>query len=97
MTSPHHQWPRLAAAARSARDTRDESAPFGFATRVAALAMAAPAPASWALFEKFAVRGLIAACALSLAAVAFGVASWSSDRENDVAADDTVSEVLDLS
>jgi hypothetical protein len=89
-------WERLAAAARGAHGGPDESAPFGFSTRVAARAMVAPAPAPWALFEKFAVRGLIAACAFSLAAVAFGYAAWAGDHENDVASDDAVAEVLDL-
>jgi hypothetical protein len=54
-------------------------------------------PAPWALFEKFAVRGLLAACAFGLAAAAFGYSAWSGDRENDVTAADAVGEVLDLS
>jgi hypothetical protein len=94
----HYQekWRRLAAAARPVAGGSDESAPFGFSTRVAALGLAAPAAGPWAVFEKFAVGGLIAACAFSLAAVAFGYSAWSGDRENDVASDDAVAEVLDL-
>ena len=96
MTPTHHPWQRLVAAARALPDARADTAPYGFGTRVAALALAAPVPAPWALFEKFAVRGLIAACALSIGAVAFGFTAWTSDHENDIGADDTVSEVLDL-
>jgi hypothetical protein len=97
MNAEDRIWQKLVATARSARDDRDESAPFGFATRVAALAVAAPLPSRWALFEKFAVRGLIAACAFSVAAVAFGYSAWTGEHDNDVTSDDTVTEVLDLS
>ena len=55
---PDQQWQRLITAARSAADPRDPSAPFGFATRVAARAFASPAPAG-ALVERFALRAPI--------------------------------------
>lgn len=97
MNPYERNWQQLAAAARRVPDLRDESAPFGFATRVAGLGLAAGGRGSWAMFEKFAVRGLIAAGAFGLAAVAFGYSTWSSDRENDVANADAVGEVLDLS
>jgi len=67
-------WERLAAAARRAPDERDVSAPYGFAARVAAKAMAAPdQPASlWAYFSlQTSLRTLGAACLL--AAVVVGV------------------------
>jgi hypothetical protein len=97
MNTYDRKWQQLAAVARTAPDGQDESVPYGFSTRVATLAMAAPAAGPSALFEKFAVRGLIAACAFSLAAVAFGYSAWTGERENDVASDDAVTEVLDLS
>jgi hypothetical protein len=96
MNDYDRKWQQLAAAVRSTRDDREDSAPYGFATRVAGLAMTAPLAGPWALFEKFAVRGLIAACAFSVAAVAFGYTAFTSERENDVASYDAVSEVLDL-
>lgn len=94
--NPHHQqWLRLATAARSARDDRDDAAPYGFATRVAALGLAAPAaPLPRALLEKLALRGLFAACALSVAAVVFGYSALMSDQEIEVVSGDTVTEVL---
>ncbi|MBX3735977.1 MAG: hypothetical protein KF715_04745 [Candidatus Didemnitutus sp.] len=94
--NPHNQqWLRLIAAARSAPNDRDESAPFGFATRVAALGLMAPAAVlPRAVFEKFALRGLFAACALSAAAAAFGYSAFTSEQETEAVAGDTVTEVL---
>ena len=57
-------WARLVTAARQAPlDSRDTSAPAGFATRVAALAFACPEPSFSALFARFAPRAL-GTCAL---------------------------------
>jgi hypothetical protein len=90
-------WSRLAASARPA-EARPETAPYGFATRVAALGLAAPADNPWALLEKFALRGLLAAGAFSVAAIAFGYSAWAADHGDDiVASSDTISDVLDLS
>jgi len=97
MNAAHQAWQKLVTAARAAPAPADESAPFGFSTRLAGLAFAGPAASPWALFEKFAVRGLIAACAFGIAAVAFGYSAWSSDRDTDNTADEGVAEVLDLS
>jgi hypothetical protein len=94
--NPHYQqWLRLTTAARSAPDGRDDAAPYGFATRVAALGLAAPAAVlPRALLEKFALRGLFAACAFSVAAAAFGYSALQSDRETEATSGDTVTEVL---
>lgn len=94
--NPHNQqWLRLVAAARQAPYDRDETAPFGFATRVAALGVMAPAAVlPRALLEKFALRGLFAACALSAAAAAFGYSAFTSEQETEAVAGDTVTEVL---
>lgn len=94
--NPHHEaWPRLTVIARRARDERDDTAPYGFATRVAALGLAVRTlPSPRLLLEKFALRGLFAAGALSVAAVAYGFTSGSSEAEFDVLAVDIVSEVL---
>jgi hypothetical protein len=87
-------WRRLTAAAREVREENDTAMPYGFATRVVAEAMARPLANPRALLEKFAVRGLIAAGVFSLAAVAFGYASWLKEREEEVLTADTVSEML---
>jgi len=96
MSTDDRTWQKLAAAARAVRDERDLAAPYGFSTRVAALAMTAPVASPWALFEKFAIRGLIAASVFGVAAVAFGYGAWTGDHENDVASYDAVADVLDL-
>ncbi|MBI2516750.1 MAG: hypothetical protein HYV95_07510 [Opitutae bacterium] len=97
MKHPDQSWQRLTAAARSARDERAAAAPYGFATRVATLAMTLPAANPFALFDRIARRSLFAAAAFSLAAVAFGYSAWSSERSDDTTATDTVSEILELS
>jgi hypothetical protein len=94
--NPHHQpWLRLTSAARQASDLRDDSAPYGFALRVAALGLAAPAAVlPRALLEKFALRGLFAAGALSVAAAAFGYSAFQTEQETEAVTGDTVTEVL---
>lgn len=88
-------WQRLAAAARRAPEDRDDTAPFGFATRVAALAFAGRSlPTTGMLLEKFALRGLLAACACSAAAAAFGYSVLTADPDSQTEAGDLVSEVL---
>jgi len=94
-----HQWQKLTAVARQTADARDTSPPPGFATRVAARAAAAPADSPWAVFERFALRGLVVAAAFGVAAVAFNYSSLSADQ-NDLYATgttDTVVDLLDLS
>jgi hypothetical protein len=65
-TDPNHPWQRLVTLAR--KTERDTSAPFGFATRVTARALAQP---RWqpSLFEIFALRALGIACLLMLASI----------------------------
>lgn len=62
-------WPRLAAAARRMRDERDDAAPFGFATRVVALAIAGQRCTA-SLMDRFAWRALGIACLVALGSVA---------------------------
>lgn len=82
-------WSKLVGAARAMRDDRDVSAPYGFATRVAALAFAAERKVSLgALFDRFAWRALaIAGLLAGLSAVSsHGLAS--AQDEDDAYADD---------
>ncbi len=65
---PRHPWSRLVAAARRADAARDTSAPYGFATRIAALAFSSELRVS--LFDRFALRALGVACLLAIASVA---------------------------
>lgn len=88
-----HPWPRLTAAARQARDPRDTAAPYGFATRVAALAATIQGVS---LVERFALKAFGLACLLALLSVAANfsaiVPSWFAEEE--LAADDPLSLLL---
>lgn len=99
MNPHHHAWMRLTAAARRAPvDARGTTAPYGFATRVAAMAFAAPAerPIS-ALFERISLRALAVAALLAMLSVAAHLSPVLNGIEEDVfAAQDPVIEVLAL-
>ncbi|HKB55982.1 MAG TPA: hypothetical protein VKC51_00195 [Lacunisphaera sp.] len=90
-----HQWQKLTTLARAAGEPRDTTAPYGFATRLAARAATVSAP--WAPFERFALRGLMVAGVLGLTAVAFDYTEIMSDSTDDLALTDTIGEMLDLS
>lgn len=101
---PRHPWARLIAASRDVRDDRDTYAPYGFATRVAALAFAQERRVS-SLFERFALRAVGVASLLALCSVALnyqaistpsGVAVSQVEEGDIVAADDAVAILLDL-
>ena len=101
---PRHPWSRLTAAARTARDDRDVSAPYGFATRIAALAMAQEQRVA-SLFDRFALRAVSVASLLALFSVALNyqalstesIATASQSEEPELmAADDAVAAVLDF-
>lgn len=66
---PRHPWSRLTAAARQARDDREPELPYGFATRVVALAFAQERRVA-SLFERFAFRAVGLASLLALFSVA---------------------------
>jgi len=106
---PPNAWPRLAAAARTVPDSRDTAAPYGFTTRVAALAFAQERRGGL-LFERFALRALGASALLALGSIALNyralapaVAPTSptatvafADDFDALPADDAVALVLDL-
>jgi len=96
-TDRRHPWSRLVAAARSAPDDRDPAAPFGFATRVAALALSAPPRPSFSLvFERLSLRALGVACLLMLACVAVSYPAIARTSDDEVAVRDPIAEVLEL-
>jgi hypothetical protein len=91
-------WLRLAAAARQVRDDRDTAAPYGFATRVAALAFA-PERVVSSLFERFSLRALGIASLLAIVSVAanYSTITKAFNANEDVAtADDPVAELVDI-
>ena len=96
MNPSDQKWSRLTAAARQAQDTRDTAAPYGFATRVAALAMAQERLAV-SLLERFSLRALGVASLLALVCVATNISTVTSlFREEAATSDDPVAEMIDL-
>lgn len=98
MNPRERAWQRLVGAARRAPRSADESAPFGFSARVAALAFenASPQPS---IFGLLSLRAAAVACALAAAAVAVNFSAIKSafDTESAVAtSDDPVAEVVDM-
>jgi hypothetical protein len=91
-------WRRLAAAARRATADRDESAPYGFSTRVAALAFAGEGQAQSA-FARLALRAAVVACLLAVVSVAVNYSAIAGAFGNEpavAASDDPVGEVVEL-
>jgi hypothetical protein len=89
-------WAKLTAAARKAPGG-DESAPFGFSTRVAAMAFSGAAR-SPSPFGRMALRAAAAACLLAVVAVAVNYSAITGafdDSSTPPAADDPVSEVVE--
>lgn len=103
---PNDPWSKLVHAAREARDDRDASAPFGFATRVAALGLGARGP-HVSVLERFALRAVSVASLLAVASVAWNYnaitvpirnaeMAAAAETEMAVTADDAVAIVLDF-
>ncbi len=89
-------WRKLIAAARRAPPQADEPAPFGFSTRVAALAFAAERP-SPSPFARLALRAAVVSCLFALVAVAVNYSAIAGAFEDDTSvasADDPVAEVV---
>jgi hypothetical protein len=102
MNSPHSKdpWTRLVAAARQAGDTSEHRAPFGFATRVAALAEVAPRPVN-SLFERFALRAVGLAALLALGSMAFTLSHSravgpNTDSPSEITGDDALTELVNV-
>jgi hypothetical protein len=97
MNQFEQQWQRLTALARQAPAGRDPAMPVGFATRVAARATGQGTMNPWAPLERLALRGLFAAMACCLAAVAFNYFGASPDLPDDTELDETMGVMLDIS
>ena len=92
-------WQKLVAAARNVRDERDTAAPYGFATRVAALAMATGRPPTGAaLIDRLAWRALGVAALLAVISVASNYSSLMASPDEDLLLDDfTATALLEVS
>lgn len=104
MNDPRHPWSRLTAAAREIPDDRDTSAPYGFSTRIAAMAFAQETRLA-SLFDRFALRAFGVAALLALFSVVLNYQAISDGGTSTVALtdegeltpkDDAVAIVLDL-
>jgi hypothetical protein len=90
-------WAKLTAAARKA-PAGGEAAPFGFSTRVAALALSGESRVPSA-FGRMALRAAAAACLLAVVAVAvnFSAITGAFDDSSPLGSgDDPVAEVVDV-
>ena len=104
LNDPRHPWSRLTAAARQVRDDRDVSTPYGFATRVAALAFAQERRVA-SLFERFAFRAVGVASLLALFSIVLNyqelstptsAGTISTEEVELVPTDDAVAIILDF-
>lgn len=100
MKTKRTAWQRLVVAARQAPVAGDEAAPYGFSTRVAALALAASAerPTLASLLNRFSWRALsLSLLLMALSIVAnYSPAPKTVDSEQDTVAD-PIEEILSLS
>jgi hypothetical protein len=92
------RWQQLATVARQAPVTDSTVAPYGFATRIAARAMSGRGrPALMAVFGRFSVRGLWAACLLMLISMVANYIAFVGSEDDEQGLTDPVAEVLDAS
>lgn len=88
-------WQNLVSAARRVQDVRDTAAPYGFATRVAALAVnGRQSTGIGSLFERFSWRALLAAALLAIGGVATNYASAPAASNDELPLDETVVTVV---
>ncbi len=101
LNDPKHAWSRLTTAARTVTDNRNTAAPYGFVTRVTALARAQERPAV-SLVERFAFRAVGIACLLALLSVAVNYSAITnrpvvkSAAEDEMPIEDPVALLLDV-
>jgi hypothetical protein len=88
------RWQRLVAAARQAPAADEGTAPYGFATRVAAQAMNEAPSLMVAVFARFSVRALCLACLLTLTGVAANYLAFGGPSDDEQNLIDPVSEVF---
>src|SRR3954471_23019398 len=94
---PKHPWARLTAAARRAPiPTEEMGAPYGFATRLAAMAFTSERAPS--LLERFSLRALGVACLLAVVSAAANYSAVASalSEPDALVNDDPVAELVEL-
>jgi hypothetical protein len=95
-TDPNQAWARLTASARRAPSAADMTAPYGFSTRVAALAFSAAERPMRSLFERFSLRAVGVASMLAVLSVVANYTSLTVAAEEEINAtgDDPVEMLL---
>jgi len=81
-------WQKLTTAARKVGDEREVTAPYGFSTRVAAMAMASERMSLAALVDRLSWRALGVAGLLAVASVAASYSSFTAVTDDDVLSND---------
>jgi hypothetical protein len=89
MNPKNPSWEKLVAVARLARDYRPETAPYGFATRVAAQAMEGQAHAQSSLFERWSWRAVAIAGMFAVGTVMANYSTFTAEPEYDLLAEDS--------
>jgi hypothetical protein len=89
-------WLRLTEAALRAPMNRDELAPYGFATRMAAMAMTQPKPNLAFAIDHFSWRALAAALTIMVASIVSSYAIATNVSEDETIVQDPVSEYIEL-
>ena len=98
MNNFESRWQRLVTAARQAPGAGDATAPYGFATRVAARALGGrERPGLLAVFGRFSVRALWAAGVLMLVSMAVNYIGFADSEDDEQRLLDPVYEVLSAS
>jgi hypothetical protein len=101
VNTPEKSWQTLVEAARKAPQSGDEAAPFGFSTRVAALAFDQGRQEPTA-FARLSLRAAAVAGLLALAAVAANFTAIRAAFDDDTtlastaASDDPIAEVVNM-
>lgn len=99
LNDPQHPWARLTAAARQVQDDRDTSAPYGFATRVAAVGLAQRSVGFASLLERFSLRAVGVASLLAVLSLAVNVSEITAgggDEVDGLVSDDAIALMIDL-
>ena len=94
MKTPVPAWQRLVTAARHESNSVDDAAPFGFSTRVAAMAMAFERPTMRGMMNRLSWRALGVALVLMVGSIAANYSSLSYSGDSDQDPFDPVDEVL---
>ena len=92
------RWQQLVTVARQAPVADDTTAPYGFATRIAARALSEQGrPALVAVFGRFSIRALWVACLLTLVSMAANYIAFAGGEDDEQSMTDPVVEVLSAS